>query len=99
MMELVVSATEARIHFGELMQKAQDAPIIVERSGKALVVLLSKQAYDDLVAGGSRQDWTALVEAANRRVRADLQGRTPPSAEKMISEARQERDEQTDHLR
>ena len=43
LMEKVVSATEARIHFGELIQKVADeqCPIIVERGGKAQVVIIS----------------------------------------------------------
>ena len=50
-MEHTVNATEARIHFGELMQQAIDRgePIIVERGGKAHVVVLSIDAYRRLL--------------------------------------------------
>jgi prevent-host-death family protein len=45
-MEHVVSATEARIHFGELMRRAveKQVPTIVERGGEPHVVILSVAA-------------------------------------------------------
>jgi len=45
-----ISATKARINFGDVMKQAKIAPVIVERSGKAEVVILSKKAYDQLIA-------------------------------------------------
>jgi len=48
-----VSATEARIHFGELMRTAveEGEPIVIERGGKAHVVVLSMDAYRRLLEG------------------------------------------------
>jgi len=40
-MDKTISATQARIHFGEVMQDAQNGPVIVERDGKPQVVILS----------------------------------------------------------
>jgi prevent-host-death family protein len=42
-MQRTMSATEARIHFGELMQHVveQKEPVIVEHSGKPYVVVIS----------------------------------------------------------
>jgi prevent-host-death family protein len=51
--EIRVSATEARVRFGELMRQAVEGgqPIIVERGGKAHVVVLSMDAYERLFKG------------------------------------------------
>jgi hypothetical protein len=47
-MEQIISATLARIHFGEIMQQAKQAPVLVERNGKTEVVILSFPAYEAL---------------------------------------------------
>jgi len=56
-MKRAVSATEARIHFGELMRHVVESqePIIVERGGKPHVVVLSVDKYEDLLAGHRRR--------------------------------------------
>lgn len=48
-----ISATKSRIHFGDVMKQAKIAPVIVERDGKAEVVVISKKAYDQLIAAGA----------------------------------------------
>jgi prevent-host-death family protein len=50
-MQTVVSATEARIHFGEVMQDAvrRQQPIVVEKAGKPQVVILAYERYQQLV--------------------------------------------------
>lgn len=61
-MDQVVSATEARIRFGELMQRATETqePIVVERGGKPYVVVLSVAEYERLLAGQQERSRTAL---------------------------------------
>ena len=62
-----VSATEACNHFGALMRQAVESsePIIVERRGKAHVVVLSIQMYERLLQGQQPQaDWQELVRQA-----------------------------------
>jgi len=95
----VISATEARIHFGELMRQAQNGPVVVERGGIPQVVVLSKKAYDDLVVGAPRMDRKSLLEEAHRRVRKDLGSRRLPVVEETIRAGREERSEQIDGLR
>jgi prevent-host-death family protein len=55
-----VSATHARIHFGEIMRHVveQAEPVVVERSGKPLVVVLSVESYEKLT-GRQRSDETS----------------------------------------
>ena len=58
-MKRVVSATEARIRFGELIRKAVEErdPVLVERSGKPCVMLLSAEEYEHLKAAQSKEIW------------------------------------------
>lgn len=93
-MEQVISATEARVHFGELMRRVveTDMPVTVERDGKAQVVVLSKQAYDQLCDGKKAKDWRELVKQSRARIKAELDGKPFPPPEDIIREMREERD-------
>src|SRR5215217_1382549 len=93
----VVTATEARIHFGELMREVIEhrQPVIVERGGKPQVVVLSISEYERLLAGQPKQtDWKELVRRAREQVRAELGERKLPPPEDIIKEMREERDAQ-----
>ena len=101
-MERVVSATEARIHFGELMKQAVDShePIVVERGGKSHVVVLSVDEYERLLKGQRQQDnWQELVRQARAQIQADLGGRALPPPEEILAQIRKDRDEQILALR
>jgi len=93
-MNRTVTATEARIHFGELMRRAKSGPVIVERDGKADVVVISKQEYDRLVENVPKQDWWSMVEELHAKLRVELAGRTLPDPAEIIRQGREERDEQ-----
>lgn len=97
----VVSATEARVHFGELMRRAVQTgePIIVERGGKPLVVVLHVDEYQRLLKRQPQVDWKDLVRRARALVQADLGGRALPPAEEIVDQLREERDEQLLALR
>ena len=89
-----ISATKARINFGEVMKQAQIAPVIVERGGKAEVVVLSKKAYDQLVAAKAHADIQKRIEALHKKIRAELKGKTLTDPAELIRQGREERDEQ-----
>ena len=93
-MEQVVSATEARVHFGEIMRRVAETgmPIIVERDGKPLVVIVSKPDYDDTHNGGKKPDWRELVKRSRDRIREELQGKPFPPSDDIIRQMREERD-------
>ncbi|MGC9332647.1 MAG: type II toxin-antitoxin system Phd/YefM family antitoxin [Anaerolineae bacterium] len=57
-MQYTMSATEARIHFGELMRRVvkQQESVIVEHSGKPHVVVLSVDKYRQLLAAQEDRD-------------------------------------------
>lgn len=94
-MEHVVSATEARIRFGELMRRAVEGqePIIVERAGTAEVVVLSIDLYRQMIAEREdRMRWPELLQQAREQIRAELGDRALPQADELIRRMREERD-------
>ena len=93
-MNQTVSATEARIHFGEVMRRAQSGPVIVERGGKPDVVIISKQEYDQMVSTAPKPDWWSMVEELHTKLRVELAGRSLPDPAEMIRQGREERDDQ-----
>jgi prevent-host-death family protein len=101
-MERKISATDARIRFGELMRHVVEhqQPIVVERSGEPHVVVISIQAYERLLAAQEEQeDWRELVAQAREQVRADLGDRELAPPEEILRQMREERDEQLAALR
>ena len=101
-MKRVVTATEARIRFGELLRRVAEnrESVIVERGGKPQAVVLSVSEYERLVEGQQdRNEWKTLVAEARDKIRAELGDRelTPP--EDVIAKTREERDEQPMGLR
>ena len=93
-MKYTVSATDARIRFGEIMRRAKKGPVIVERGGKPEVVVISKQEYDRLAGNVPQVDWRKKLDELHERLRVELAGRTLPEPEEIIRQSREERDEQ-----
>jgi len=89
-MHKIVSATEARVHFGEILRQVQIAPVVIERGGEPLAVILSKKEYDRLTEG---EDWRDALAEAHQAIR-ELGDRELPDPAEMIREAREIRDEQ-----
>ncbi len=92
----VVSATEARIRFGELMRQAVEnhETIIVERGGRSHVVVISVEEYERLLKRQQQGDWRELVHGARAQIQADLGDRTLPRPEEILDQIREGRDEQ-----
>ncbi|HET8522411.1 MAG TPA: type II toxin-antitoxin system Phd/YefM family antitoxin [Thermomicrobiales bacterium] len=98
-MKRTVSATEARIHFGELMRKVveRDETVIVERSGKPQVVVLSFEEYQRRVGGQDREpqpNWEERFRRARALLDKELSGRDLPDIDEIFHEMREERDAQ-----
>lgn len=95
-MERTISATEARIHFGELLRRVveDDETVIVERSGEPQVVVISVDAYKRLGQTDDDPDWRKRLRRAHELIRRDLDGRELPPVEEIIRQMREERDEQ-----
>lgn len=45
-----VTATEAKNRFGQLLDQAQRAPVVIEKAGRRHSVLMSAEHYDSLMA-------------------------------------------------
>jgi prevent-host-death family protein len=95
-MRRVVSATEARIRFGELMRQAVEdhETIIVERGGRPHVVVMSVKAYERLLKRQQQGDWKDLVRGARVQIQAELGERPLPRPEEILDQVREGRDGQ-----
>jgi prevent-host-death family protein len=45
-----ISAHDAKARFGQLLDTARREPVVIERHGRAVAVVLSKEDYDELNA-------------------------------------------------
>lgn len=101
-MERTISATQARIRFGELMEQVveNEEAVIVERDGIPRVVVVSLSAYERMKGGISTWErWETDLGRFQERLRIELGGRELPSAVDIIHQMRAERDEQLANLR
>lgn len=101
-MERVVSATEARIRFGEMIRRVvnDQETIIVERFGEPQVVMLSLVQYRRLKGAEQTQvDWREQVDAARKQIAQDLKGAELIPPEEIIRRMREDRDTQLMDLR
>lgn len=89
-----ISATKARIHFGDVMKQAKIAPVIVERDGKAEVVVISKKAYDQLITAKANANLQSKIEDLHGKIRLELAGKKLIDPAELIRQGRAERDEQ-----
>ncbi|MCS6938257.1 MAG: type II toxin-antitoxin system Phd/YefM family antitoxin [Roseiflexaceae bacterium] len=92
-MTRVVSATQARIRFGELIRWVMEThqPVTVERDGEPCVVVLSVEAYRRLQEGQARSSWQETLSQI-RNFRTRWTGGLSPSPEEVIQGEREERD-------
>jgi prevent-host-death family protein len=100
-MEKVIGATEARVHFGELMRQVTEKgeAVVVERDGRPQVVVLSVATYERLRAAASRASWEDALERAaevSARIQARRGGLPLPPADEMLREVREARHDQLD---
>lgn len=103
MAERVVTATEARERFGELMRRVveEQEAVIVERAGKQHVVVLSAMEYERLRTARCGEDQRQVLQQAmelGERIQARRGGRPLPPAEQVIREMREERSEQLERV-
>lgn len=87
----VVSATEVRIRFGEMIQRVNNnqETIIVERFGEPQIVLLSLIQYQRLKdTERTRADWWKRVDEAREQIARDLNGAELKLPEEVIRRMR-----------
>lgn len=93
-----ISATNARIRFGEVMNNAQYEPVVVERDGIPRVVVISIREYQQLKKAGKDRNWQQLVSEARQKVNLDMKGKKLQTITQTIQELREDRDEHISHL-
>lgn len=62
-----LSANEAKTHFGDMLLKAQRAPIQINRNGKPVAVVMSTEDYQNIEAMKLQ-----LLQARAAQARADI---------------------------
>ena len=99
-MPKVVSATEARVHFGELLRRvSKGETVLVERAGLLQAAVLPSAEYERLLAGLEPEAWRERARLARERIRAEVTGVALPSPEEVIGLEREERDDRLGSLR
>lgn len=59
------NATQAKLNFGELIDSARHEPVLIDKNGRAAVVVLSSQEYERLQAVED-QYWHLKADMAKR---------------------------------
>lgn len=92
-MERTMTATNARVHFGQVLRWVSETrqPIIVERAGRPQVVIMSVQEYERLKQEHQPERWKSLVEATHRLIQAELGDESLPAPDEVIRAMREER--------
>jgi prevent-host-death family protein len=102
-MERQMSATQARINFGEVLRYVaeEQKPVIIERSGKPYAVILAIDAYEHLKAAQQQQPTLDAIlrqaRLARAQTREELAGQTLPDIVETIHQMREERDAELDN--
>lgn len=93
-MEQAVTATDARVHFGEMIRRVTEAQevIIVHRSGEAQMALISLERYEQLKQRPDRTERPLDAEAVPGTIRLELSRRPLPTVEAIDREEREEYD-------
>jgi prevent-host-death family protein len=99
-MERQMSATQARVNFGEVLRYVteEQQPIIVERAGKPHAVIMGIEEYERLkITDDVEPDWRVALERA-RKLREQIAARRGdeplPDVVEIIHQMREERDAQ-----
>lgn len=99
MAERIMSATEARIHFGEVMRDVseRDEIVIVERGGTRKVAIISVELLERFRSGRNGDeggDWFDRAMDSRERVRRAFGDQPIPDIDPLFDDMREERDAQ-----
>lgn len=95
-MERRVTATEARVHFGELLRDVNErgSIVVVERGGQPQAVVLSMDEYRRLRAGENPlKAWLERTDRVAAAIQRELAGRPLPDIDEPIDQGHEERDD------
>ncbi len=99
-MERQMSATQARVNFGEVLRYVteEQQPIIVKRAGKPQAVIIAIEEYERLKETHQPEpDWRTVLDQAlqlGKAINARRGGEPLPDAAEIIHQMREERDAQ-----
>ncbi len=101
MVQHVLSATEARVRFGDLLRRVaeQEDTVVVERGGVPQVVVISMAEYQRLSAKRLPGGWRRLARRAHDEAMKQLEGKPAHRPEDVLGQARKERDARLNDLR
>jgi prevent-host-death family protein len=96
-MSRTMSATEARVHFGDVLRAVAERgeTVFIERGGKPQAVVVSIDEYKRLkgnMVQGEEEDWWDRVERARARFAEITKGKQIPDADDLINGGREERE-------
>jgi prevent-host-death family protein len=91
-----ISATDARVHFGEVMQRVENGEaIIVERSGEETAAIISIEEYREYrqwkPKSSEMPDWFERARESREQIAQSLDGKSLPWDE-IFDQMREERD-------
>jgi len=99
-MERQMSATQARVNFGEVLRyvSTEQQPVIVSHAGKPQAVVIAIEEYERLKkAGQPEPDWRIVLNQALRlgeTIHARRRGEALPDPAEVLHQIREERDAQ-----
>jgi prevent-host-death family protein len=98
-MPRTVSATEARVHFGEVIRAVAETgeTYVVERAGKPQVAIVPASLLDRWTRSGGADPRQAVLDGIGRRRLAlrhrwNRRGRKPPDPAALVRDGREARD-------
>jgi prevent-host-death family protein len=84
-MTRTMTATEARVHFGELLDTVKaGGRVVVEKSGRPVAVFISSQEYETLTCSQIKTDWLEAAARSRERMAEILNSRPLPDVREMI---------------
>lgn len=92
-MSRAVTATEARVHLGEHLDRIdREDTFTVEHEGAPEAIIVSYAEYEQLQEdGGHHENWWELARRSREEFHRQLGDRKSPAAATLIREAREER--------
>jgi prevent-host-death family protein len=85
-MSQTMSATEARVHFGEVLRKVEDnIDVVVERNNTPVAVIISPERFRQLTESGAGSDWLERAQRSSESAAQWLAGKPLPDIDEMIN--------------
>lgn len=58
-----IPANEAKARFGQLLDTARREPVVIEKHGRPVAVVLSNEDFEELVSGQKDDKWRERIGA------------------------------------